>query len=124
MPQRKKLSPEERIQHKRESQRKYRAKIKLLKDEWKHYERLALDLYPTKPSRTFTQEQREFLKQLFNMPLSKEKIKPKNNTAINAKRQIGIALTQIKKIKLVRLILIYQISQMKIKNISLKISQR
>ena len=49
MPQRKKLSPEERIQHKRESQRKYRAKIKLLKDEWKHYEKLALDLYPTKP---------------------------------------------------------------------------
>ena len=123
MPQRKKLSPEERIQHKRESQRKYRAKIKLLKDEWKHYEKLALDLYPTKPSRTFTQEQREFLKQLFNMPLSKEKIKPKNK-AINAKKQIGIALTQIKKIKLVRLILIYQISQMKIKNISSKIFQR
>ena len=121
---RNKLTPEERIQHRRESQRRYRAKIKLLKDEWKHYERLALDLYPTKPSRTFTQEQREFLKQLFNMELSRENIKPKNNTAINAKRQIGIALTQIKKIKLVRLILIYQISQMKIKNISLKISQR
>ena len=100
MPQRKKLSPEERIQHRRESQRKYRAKIKLLKDEWKHYEKLALDLYPTKPKRTFTQEQREFLKQLFNMPLSKEKIKPKNNTAINAKRQIGIALTQIKRNKI------------------------
>ena len=87
-----KLTPEQKRERKRESDRKYSLKKKTDK-EFERLENIKInELYPT---RQFNHDQRQFIFDLMNQPIS-ETVKVKNHSLDDIKRQLGIAATRIK----------------------------
>ena len=95
---RSKLSEEQRKANKRISNKKYRDKQKTDK-EWNRLMAINPELFPTKPH--LDELQKDFIKRLLNMPLdiipSSNRITRQNDT--ESKKQIGIAITKIKRKK-------------------------
>ena len=95
---RSKLSEEQKKANKRLSNKKYRDKQKTDK-EWNRLMAINPELFPTKPH--LDDVQKDFIKRLLNMPLdiipSSNRITRQNDT--ESKKQIGIAITKIKRKK-------------------------
>ena len=89
---RRKLTEDERKQHKREAQRRWREKKKINKAFWDEFENMNPDLYPTKVH--LDDDQKEFIRNMLNRPVLSVEKKIKNDS--KAKRQIGLAQSRLK----------------------------
>lgn len=90
---RRKLTEDERKQHKREAQRRWREKKKINKAFWDEFENMNPDLYPTKVH--LDDDQKEFIRNMLNRPVLSVEKKIKNDS--KAKRQIGLARASLKR---------------------------
>ena len=92
-----KLTEQERREHKRESNRRYRDK-KIIEREVERLENIKIrEIFPTRE--VFTKEQRQFIFDLLNQPISNTYYTKKTELN-NIKMQLGLAWDKIKKNKL------------------------
>lgn len=87
---RRKLSPSERLERKRISQKKYRMNKKATNDLYK----ISIDLYPE--THHLDQSQKDFIRSMILRPVTNDSIQSSRMKAAEAKRQIGIARSKIK----------------------------